>query len=143
MVPDGHERLLVGDAEALAQNDGGDGAMEEYGVVARVGVDRDTDLAGKTNLLSGGLGAEKVVPPDRQLDTFLVGEPVAGQGQGFVQHAADVADEPGRAQQELLAHGGDLVGDHPSWPSWRPPTRWRWRWWMVMPAASPTLKASR
>ena len=143
MVAHGEERLFVCDTESLAQDNGGDGAVEEDGVVPRIGIDLDADLAGEADLLGGRLGAKEVVPPDGELDALLVGNPEAGEGQCLIKDAPDVAHEPGGALQQLLTDDGNLGGDHPSWPRRRPPTRWRWRWWMVMPASSPTLKARR
>jgi len=153
VVADGSERFVIGDAEALAEDDGGDGAVEEDGLGAVGGSDGDAGLGGEAELLGGWMRAEEVVAPGGELDAIGVDIPADGEVARFVDDALDVTAKAGG---EVLVFGADAFdllrqGGHrrrrrrgqPSGPRRRPPRRCMWRWKMVIPAASPTLNARR
>ena len=127
MVADGGEGFAVGDAEAFAERDGGDRAVEEHGVVTVGLLDGDACFTGEAQLLVGREGTKEIVAPGGESHPVAVEVVAFGQVEGFVQDAFDVTDEAFGPRLEFDLEGGDLVtngaGHQPSGPSWRPPSR--------------------
>ncbi len=147
VVTHGVQHVVVGHGETLAQDDGGKGTVQQDRVGFVDGIEGKAGIAGEPELLRRGVGAEEVVPPGSKLDAIGIEIPANGEIACLHQNALDVAQEASGTRRELAADEVDLLlegcGHYPSGPSLRPPRRWRCRWWMVMPAWSPTLKATR
>lgn len=138
VVADCGEYFVVGDVESFAEDDGGDGAVEEDGLGA-IGVgDGDAGLDGEVELLGWGVGAVEVVAPGGEFGAVGVEVPGGGEGARFVDDALDVLSEPAGEMGVLVADLLDLLAEgihrrgcrrgQPSGPRRRPPRRCRWRW---------------
>ncbi len=109
VVAHGGERVLIGDRETLAEDGGGYRAVEEDGIELVNGVDGDATFPREAELLNGRMSAEEVVAQGGELDAVGVEVPSAGKVQGFDEDAFDVANEAGRAQEQLVPDRRYLV----------------------------------
>lgn len=111
VVADRGEDVVIGDAEALAEDSSSDGAMEHEGAGGVFGRHGQAAFPGETKLVGRGEGAKEVVPPGGQLHAGRVEVPASREVERFAGDAANVADEASRARRHLGADGGKLLGE--------------------------------
>ena len=104
MVANRRKRILVCDSEALAEDDGGDGAVEQDRACLVRLARWHADFAGELQLLRWRMRPKEVVTPGRERASLRIHIPKGGQRGGLGDNPFDVTNEGGRTRLKFGAN---------------------------------------